>query len=75
MFDSNLPDDAIVRLSAIIGNPKADPPVQGVYPVSKSTWWQGIRDGKFPPGVSISARATAWRVGDIRALLRQAGAR
>ena len=75
MFDSNLADDAIVRLSAIIGNPKADPPVQGVFPVSKSTWYQGIIDGKFPKPVALGVRACGWRVGSIRKLLREAGAK
>ena len=44
----------------------------GPIPVSKSTWWAGIRDGRFPKGVKIG-RITAWRVEDIRELIAQLG--
>jgi prophage regulatory protein len=39
-----------------------------VIPVSKSTWWAGVRDGKFPQPVKLSERGTAWRRTDIDAL-------
>lgn len=61
------------RLSQIIGNPKADPPVPAVIPVSKSTWWSGVKSGRFPKPVKISARCTAWRNEDIRALIDKMG--
>ena len=38
-------------------------------PVSASTWWSGVREGKFPPPVKLSKRVTAWRESDIRALM------
>ena len=34
-----LQKNSYLRLPQIIGNPKADPPISPVYPVSKSTWW------------------------------------
>jgi predicted DNA-binding transcriptional regulator AlpA len=37
-------------------------------PVSRSTWWKGVRDGIFPRPVKLSARTTAWRESDIDAL-------
>jgi prophage regulatory protein len=40
-----------------------------VFPVSRSTWWNGIRNGKYPKPVKLSERITAWRVSDIRALI------
>ncbi len=40
-----------------------------VFPVSRSTWWNGVRDGKYPQPVKLSERITAWRVSDIRALI------
>ena len=40
-----------------------------VFPVSRSTWWNGVRDGKYPKPVKLSDRITAWRVSDIRALI------
>lgn len=67
-----LPEFGYLRLPQILGNPKAKPPVPAVIPVSKSTWWAGIKDGRYPPGVKISRRCTAWKVADIRALVEAA---
>lgn len=49
------------------------PEVLKLFPVSKSTWWQGVRDGKFPTPVKLTERTTAWRNEDIRALLEKVG--
>lgn len=65
----NLPETGYVRLAQILGNPKADPPTPAIIPVSKSTWWSGIRTGRYPQPVKLSTRCTAWRVSDIRALI------
>ncbi len=55
---SNLPDTAVIRL----------PDVLRLFPVSKSTWWQGIKDDKYPKPVKLGARARGWRLGDVLAL-------
>ncbi len=57
----------LLRLSQIIGpgNP---------IPVSKSTWWQGIKDGRFPKPTKLGPRITVWRFEDIKALVEAAGA-
>lgn len=49
------------------------PEVLEIFPVSKSTWWAGVRDGRFPRPVKLSARCSAWAAEDIRALLKQLG--
>lgn len=49
------------------------PQVLQLFPVSRSTWWQGVRDGKFPKAVKLTARTTAWRVEDIRKLIESVG--
>lgn len=66
-----LPETGYLRLPQIIGNSKAEPPIPALIPVSKSTWWQGVKDGRFPKPVKLSARTTAWRVEDIRSLIDQ----
>jgi len=38
-------------------------------PVSASTWWSGVKEGKFPQPVKLSKRVTAWRETDIRSLM------
>lgn len=70
---TSLPETGYVRLPQIIGNPKANPPVPAVIPVSKSTWWNGIKEGRFPQSVKLGPRTTAWRVEDIRRLIESAG--
>ena len=66
-----LPFTGYLRLLQIIGNPKANPPIQGLIPVSKSTWWEGVKSGRYPKPVKLSARTTAWRAEDIRDLIDQ----
>ena len=44
-----------------------------IYPVSKSTWWAGVKSGRFPAGVRLSERTTAWRVSDIQKLIDSVG--
>jgi len=44
------------------------PQVLEVLPVSKSTWWNGVREGIFPQPVKLTKRTTAWRRSDIESL-------
>jgi prophage regulatory protein len=64
---AGLPAEGFARLPQIIGpgNP---------IPVSKSTWWEGVKEGRFPKPVRLSPRAVAWKVEDIRALIMAKGA-
>lgn len=47
------------------------PQVLKIIPVGKSTWWAGIKTGRFPKGVKLGPRTTAWRVEDIRDLAQE----
>ena len=49
------------------------PQVLERYPVSKSTWWAGIREGKYPKPVKLSERTSAWRESDIDDLIDRLG--
>ena len=40
-----------------------------IIPVSKSTWWAGVKTGRFPKPSKLSERTTVWRESDIRALI------
>ena len=33
-------------------------------PVSKSTWWQGVKSGRFPEPMKLGSRTTVWKVED-----------
>ena len=63
----DLPRTGFVRLSQIIGPGRPNP-------VSKSTWWEGVRSGRYPKPVKLGPRITAWRVEDIRALMERGAA-
>lgn len=45
------------------------PQVLKIFPVSKSTWWSGVKTGRYPAPVKPSRRTTAWRHSDIMDLI------
>ena len=49
------------------------PEVLAVFPVSASTWWEGVRVGRFPQSIKVGPRCTCWRAADVRALIANAG--
>ena len=63
-IEPSLPTTGFVRL----------PQILAVFPVGRSSWWQGVRAGRFPAPVKLGPRTTAWRVEDILALIEQAAA-
>jgi prophage regulatory protein len=58
-----LPETGFLRL----------PQVLKIVPVGKSTWWAGVKSGRYPKGQKLSPRTTAWKVEDIRALIAELG--
>jgi len=44
------------------------PQVLERIPLSKSTWWSGVREGRFPKPVKLTERTSAWLQADIDAL-------
>lgn len=68
---NQLPAEGYCRLSQILGNPKAKPhPLPPLVPVSRSTWYEGVKKGKFPKPV-YCGRSAMWKVSDIRRLLAE----
>jgi prophage regulatory protein len=64
MAAQELPVTGFVRLTSIIAP-------HGPIPVGRSTWWAGVKAGRFPKPVKLGPRTTAWRAEDIRALIEQ----
>jgi predicted DNA-binding transcriptional regulator AlpA len=64
-----IPSTGYLRVNQIVGNPKANPPIPAIIPVSKSSWWNGVKSGKFPKPYKLGERTTVWRVEDILALI------
>lgn len=46
------------------------PQVLSIIPVGKTSWWKGVKTGRFPKPVKLSERCTAWRAEDIRDLIK-----
>jgi predicted DNA-binding transcriptional regulator AlpA len=66
-----LPELGYLRLHQIVGDPKADPAIPPLIPIGRSTWWEGVRTGRYPKPVKLGPRTTAWRVEDIRDLIER----
>jgi prophage regulatory protein len=72
---TSLPEVGYLRLSQIIGKPatKNNPAIPAIIPVSRSTFWAGVKSGRYPkPTKALGERITAWHVDDIRALIKAA---
>lgn len=59
MTTHDLPETGFLRL----------PQVLSYIPLGKTSWWKGVKSGRFPKPVKLSERCTAWRVEDIRDLI------
>lgn len=61
----SLPETGYLRIWQIVGD-RNNP---ALIPISASSWWSGVKSGKYPKPVKLGPRTTAWRAEDIRALL------
>jgi predicted DNA-binding transcriptional regulator AlpA len=60
----DLPETGFLRLTQVLV----------FIPLGKTCWWEGVKSGRFPKPVKLSARCTAWRVEDIRQLIEHLSA-
>lgn len=67
---NKLPETGLVRLSQILGDKKKGIPP--IIPVSKSSWWIGVKSGRYPKPIKLGEKTTCWNVSDIRLLFNQA---
>ena len=44
-----------------------------LIPVGKSSWWRGVKEGRYPKPVKLGPRTTAWKAEDIAALVADIG--
>lgn len=64
-----LPFTGLLRLRQILGDKKAG--TTPIIPVSRDTWYKGIKTGRYPQPVRIGARAVAWRAEDVLKLVQE----
>jgi prophage regulatory protein len=56
-----LPEKGFVRLPSILA----------VYPISRASWWNGVKSGIYPAAIKLGPGTTVWRAEDIWELLRK----
>jgi prophage regulatory protein len=61
----HFPPTGFLRLASILAP-------HGPIPVGRSTWWAGVKIGRFPQPVKLGPRTTVWKVEDIRSLIETA---
>lgn len=61
---TSLPATGFVRL----------PQILNVIPVGRSSWWAGVKSGKYPQPVKLGENTTAWKAEDIHALIAKLSA-
>lgn len=60
MENNLLPHTGFVRLPTILK----------LIPISKTTWWLGVKTGRFPKAIKFGPNTTVWRAEDIAKLIR-----
>jgi len=58
-----IPKEGFMRIAQVLS----------VFPVSRMTWYNGVKSGIYPPAIKLGKRASAWRVEDIRDLIEKLG--
>ena len=61
--------DGFLRIWNIIGDKKQNIPA--LLPISRSSFLNGVKSGKYPKPYKLGERKVGWRVQDIYALLDQ----
>lgn len=64
---------ALYRIWHILGDKKAKPPIKPLLPISRSSFYAGIKSGIYPAPVKYSKRMSFWRAKDINDLLNSIG--
>lgn len=61
--------EGFLRLPQIIGKPTANPPIPPIIPVSATSWWNGVKSGKYPKPIKLGPKTTVWRASEVLALV------
>ena len=56
---NNLPETGLLRIKQVLK----------FIPVSRSSWWAGVKSGRYPAARKLSTRVTVWSVESIKAII------
>jgi prophage regulatory protein len=59
---NSAPKACLLRLTSVIKP-------HGPIPCAASTWWAGVKSGRFPAPVKLGPRITCWKSTDIQKLI------
>ena len=59
------PPEKLLRLNVVLSR----------VPISRSAWYQGVKDGKFPPPIKLGPKTSAWRESDVNRLIQDLAAK
>lgn len=68
---NKLPETGYLRIKHILGDKKSNPPITPLIPICRTTWWEGVKSGRFPKPIKLTENVTVWKVEDIRKLINQ----
>jgi len=71
MQTQTIPSTGYLRIDQILGNTRKGIPA--LLPMCRSTWYAGIREGKYPKSINLTERTVVWRVEDILDLIDKIG--
>ncbi len=63
-MSNQLPQTGFVRLSQILA----------VIPIGRSSWWSGVKDGRYPPAIKLGRNTTVWQAESIHELIHRISA-
>lgn len=67
---SRIDPNGLYRIKSIVRTKAGPPPI---FDVSPSTWWAGVKSGRFPKPVRLGERMTCWRGSDLLAYAESLG--
>ena len=61
LVEKPAPADRLLRIDEVLA----------LTNIGKSSWWAGVKSGKFPKPIKLGERTTRWRLNDILELTRR----
>jgi predicted DNA-binding transcriptional regulator AlpA len=61
--------DKLLRVKDIVRDNKSGN--TNYLPISKSAWWLGVSEGRYPQPIKLGPRTTCWRESDILAIVNK----
>jgi predicted DNA-binding transcriptional regulator AlpA len=55
---TKLPETGLLRVNQILQ----------FIPISRSSWWAGVKSGRYPKPFKLSERTTVWKSQDIKSI-------